>query len=352
MRLAEWLTKIGKIPKFRHHPYYDNAPSHHKRAPNALNVDAIAKNNGHGKARIRDTTWDDQVQSMIVLDEAGNVTNKGLQTIGFERGHWDKDGKVLGKLKSLTLEEMRDVLRGDPDFAYCPTILEEAVADFVCEFCGGFSMSYLAKFWCSLAWIEQYWNDVKEDTRQKCDYTMPNLKKTFPAALATACPPHRIRNYMQRSLDHVTALGELGRHGDFAKIPGLRKKYKSHRRSELIRVGQASETKARSRSSWGAVAHARVIEAAVPSGAAGAAAMDVEVAATDTDGLDEDEDEDAVFSDRTRAEAIVEVAALLAEDAAEAIAEGRQSSLRPRNPRPAGFYFALSTGGSTGIPEP
>jgi hypothetical protein len=42
----------------------------------------------------------------------------------------------------------------------------------------------------------------------------------------------------------------------------------------------------------------------------------------------------------------------LAEDAAEAIAEGRQSSLRPRKPRPAGFYFTLSTGGSTGIPEP
>jgi hypothetical protein len=82
--------------------------------------------------------------------------------------------------------------------------------------------------------------------------------------------------------------------------------------------------------------------------------MDVELAAPDADGLDEDEDEDegAVVSDRTRAEAIVEVAAFLAEDAAEAIAEGTQSSLQPRKRRAAGYYFTLSTGGSTGIPEP
>ncbi len=86
MRLAEWLTKIGKIPKFRHHGYYDNAPSHHKRDPQSLNVDAIAKTNGHGKVRIRDTTWQGNPQSMSVTTAQGEV-NKGLQTVGFERGH-------------------------------------------------------------------------------------------------------------------------------------------------------------------------------------------------------------------------------------------------------------------------
>ena len=46
---------------------------------------------------------------------------------------------------------------------------------------------------------------------------------------------------MQRSLDHVTALLELGRHADFSQIPLLRKKYKSYRRSELIRLGLCDE---------------------------------------------------------------------------------------------------------------
>ena len=89
--------------------------------------------------------------------------NKGLRTVGFERGHWDVAGKVAGKPKACTLEEMKDVLHKDPDFAHNPTILQQTFADFqrgVCEF----SMSYLAKFWCTLAWIEQYWNDCKQVT--------------------------------------------------------------------------------------------------------------------------------------------------------------------------------------------
>jgi hypothetical protein len=43
----------------------------------------------------------------------------------------------------------------------CPTLLEECFAEFQSEHCGGFSMSYLTKLWCTLTWIEQYWNDTK-----------------------------------------------------------------------------------------------------------------------------------------------------------------------------------------------
>lgn len=80
----------------------------------------------------------------------------------------------------------------------------------------------------------------------------------FPVALATACPIGRIRNYMQRSLDHVYALREVGRNGDFSRIPALRKTYKSHRRSELIRLGLASDVQVRQRGVWGPVQHARL----------------------------------------------------------------------------------------------
>ena len=70
-----------------------------------------------------------------------------------------------GRVKALTLDEMRDVLRQDPDFAVCQTILERTFETFPLEMqelpwlrgCPplDFSVSYLAKFWCSLAWIEQ-----------------------------------------------------------------------------------------------------------------------------------------------------------------------------------------------------
>ena len=50
----------------------------------------------------------------------------------------------------------------------------------------------------------------------------------------------------------------IGRNGDFALIPGLRKVYKSHRRSELIRLGLASDKQVRQGGAWGAVVHARL----------------------------------------------------------------------------------------------
>ena len=176
MLLSAWQTKKGKIPRFRHHGFYNNAPSHWKKPPGALNVDSIAKGDGHGKgkARVEDTVWQGVPQSMVllnpetgapVLDDDGNAINKGLLTVGAERGHWDKDGMVQGRVKALTLDEMRDVLRQDPDFAVCQTILERTFETFPLEMqelpwlrgCPplDFSVSYLAKFWCSLAWIEQ-----------------------------------------------------------------------------------------------------------------------------------------------------------------------------------------------------
>ena len=48
MLILAWKTKKGKIPRFRHHGFYDNAPSHWKKPPGALNVYAINKGDGHG----------------------------------------------------------------------------------------------------------------------------------------------------------------------------------------------------------------------------------------------------------------------------------------------------------------
>ena len=70
--------------------------------------------------------------------------------------------------------------------------------------------------------------------------------------------PLRIRNNMRRSLDHVLALMELGRHGDFIQISSLRKNYKCHRKSELVRLGLRATSEVRKREAWGSMAHSRL----------------------------------------------------------------------------------------------
>ncbi|KAH8056185.1 hypothetical protein JL720_14253 [Aureococcus anophagefferens] len=58
----------------------------------------------------------------------------------------------------------------------------------------------------------------------------PRPPRQFPLSLASV-PISNQRNYMQRSLDIMRALREIGRDGDFAKIPALKKQYKSHRQT-------------------------------------------------------------------------------------------------------------------------
>ena len=124
---------------------------------------------------------------------------------------------------------------------------------------------------------------------------------------------------MQRSLDHVAALLELGRHADFSQIPSLRKKYKSHRRSELIRLGLCDEKVARKRHSWGRISHARLKSSA--------AALAADVRAMNVDEEQEfgvyssDEDEGVLPSAAMAcAEAMIAVAADVADEDACGVA--------------------------------
>jgi hypothetical protein len=299
-------------------------------------VDTIALgDDGAGPAR-RDTVFPvghaqaGEVQRMVLADG----TNKGLRRVGFERGYWDEEGKVVAggfsplhddgspwpSNKALLLDDVRTRLRQDADFERPPTLLEDTMGAYndaratsgrACHF----HMAYLPKFWCSLAWIEQYWNDCKRVTREQCDYTVPTLKATFPAALENACPVTQIRKYMQRSLDHITALAEIGRDGDFDQIPSLRKKYKGHRRAELIRFGLASEEPKRDRAAWGKMASAQLLS---PEAIAEAVLAAAEAAVVRTLAADEQRAQDA----QEHARRVAEVVAAAAREARiEAAAE-------------------------------
>jgi len=283
MKLADWFTKEKKMPAFIHFIWYDNAPSHWKRAEDALHVHSLPKKDGYTGPSRRPTVFPPgharagQVQRLVLDD---GVTNKGLQAVGFERGYWHADGKPFTDVywpknddgapvpanKALNLDHMCARLELDADFKSCPTILQETMAAFEPTSASSFEMDYLSKFWCILAPVEQYWNDCKRVTRQQCDYTITGLKAVFPVALATAVPGTQNRKYLQRSLDQAEALRNIGRHGDFSAVPSLCREYKSHRLAHLMRLGLASEEHRRQRSAWGSVEHARRLPAVAEGG--------------------------------------------------------------------------------------
>ena len=131
----------------------------------------------------------------------------------------------------LSKAQMEEIVSVEPGFAEVKYILKEL---FDAEPTVHFILN--AKFWCNLQWVEQYWNDTKRDTREKCDYTLPTLKKQFPISLATVCPVKNLRNYMARSFRHMDVLREIGRNGDFSKFPSIDAKYVRHRDS--MRIGE------------------------------------------------------------------------------------------------------------------
>jgi hypothetical protein len=234
-RVFAELVKHGLYARFRHLVQYDNAPSHKKTPPGAAVLSNMAKSDGCGKVRLRDTTFGGAVFRMSLPREGGeeeDFVNKGLRTIGFERDYWneaghDVNGKKLSKAdmiqqlaKDLDFSQVRQLCK-DFEYSQVKSILEEFYetqphVQFILN----------AKFWCDLQWVEQYWNDVKREVRELCDYTLPTLKKQFPISLASV-PIKNIRNYQARSFEIMQAMRVIGRDGDFGRIPGLRKEYKS-----------------------------------------------------------------------------------------------------------------------------
>ena len=157
----------------------------------------MAVKDGYGDALLRDTIWDGQTQKLTMPDPANpdKIINKGLRRIGHERGLRSHDGRVtatfIGPLNedqserhrvrcALLKFEMVALLSDHSDFSSAAkrSILQTAIEE------AGSQFHFLldAKFWCNLAWVEIYWNDVKRITRDICDGTMPNL--TLPP------PPH------------------------------------------------------------------------------------------------------------------------------------------------------------------
>jgi hypothetical protein len=146
---------------------FDNAPSHQKRAPDALSARKMPKNahptwthhpNG---PQMRDGTFNGQRQPLYYSDDHPTMPGwfKGSETIIRERGLWPAGGLRAACKDGCPAHAVacccRRVLFLQPDFVAQKSQLQEYIESrgHICDF--------YPKFHCELNFIEQYWGAVK-----------------------------------------------------------------------------------------------------------------------------------------------------------------------------------------------
>jgi hypothetical protein len=148
---------------------FDNAPSHQRRAPDALSARKMTKNpsdgwtHHKGGPRMRSTMLPSgEPQDLYFPDDHPTYPGwfKGMEQIIRERGLWPAGG-LLAQCEGFKCEPgltdccCRRLLFNEPDFVHQKSQLEEYVTSrgHICEF--------YPKYHCELNFIEQYWGAVK-----------------------------------------------------------------------------------------------------------------------------------------------------------------------------------------------
>jgi hypothetical protein len=88
----------------------------------------------------------------------------------------------------------------------------------------GHLVAFYPKFHCELNWIEYYWGNAKQFTRDHCEYNVEALRRVIPEALSSILPK-TIRAYFARCQRRMEAY----RMGITYGTEEFRK-YTSHRR--------------------------------------------------------------------------------------------------------------------------
>ncbi len=148
---------------------FDQAPSHKKKAADALDAKKMNVGPGGKQPAMRSTVWKGQRQSLILPDG----TPKGLKSVLQERGI---------DTASMKRPEMVSILSDHADFKEQRTILHDFLTEksHVCL--------YFPKYHCELNPIECCWCHSKKHTRQHSNYSIVRLRKTLPEGLATVTP--------------------------------------------------------------------------------------------------------------------------------------------------------------------
>lgn len=147
---------------------FDNAPSHQKRAPDALSARKMPKRPNKGWTRhkdgpkMRNGTFGGQSQELYFPLDHPTMPGwfKGMENIIHERGLWPEKGlnAECPRFKCVQGHTnccCRRVLFCEADFVSQKSQLEEHITAW------GHICNYYPKFYCELNFIEQYWGAVK-----------------------------------------------------------------------------------------------------------------------------------------------------------------------------------------------
>ena len=186
---------------------FDNAPSHLKCSPDALNTSSMNVNPGGKQPVQRSTEWNGEIQHMVLPDG----TPKGLRLVLEERGV---------NTRGMNAERMKDILGSHPDFKKQPCILQEYIEQ------RGHLCWFYPKFHCELNPIERVWCRAKQYTRQHCNGTIIRLRTAVREGLETAT-----LDLIQKYFKTCRAYEQAYREGHTGySVEEAVKTYKSHRR--------------------------------------------------------------------------------------------------------------------------
>ncbi len=186
---------------------FDNAPSHMKKANDALNADAMNVNPGGKQPAMRQTVYNGNIQEMTLP----NGTAKGMKMVLEERGVCTK---------GMVAKDMTARLKTYEDLKNSKTILCELIES------KGHMCVYLPKFHCELNPIERCWCQAKKYTRAYSNGSIVRLRKIVPEGMETATKD-MIKKFFQKSKDYKTAYREGY---TTENVDSIVKLYKSHRR--------------------------------------------------------------------------------------------------------------------------
>ncbi len=186
---------------------FDNAPSHCKYAPDALNATHMNVNPGGKQPKLCDTTWNGQIQHLCLPDG----TPKGMKMVLEERGI---------NTRRITAPGMRKLLSDMKDFKEQKSLVEELILS------KGHLFSFLPKFHCELNPIERCWCRAKQYTRQHANGSIIRLRRIVREGLESVTLD-LIQKYYATCRDYERAYRE----GHVTKeIEAVVKVFKSHRR--------------------------------------------------------------------------------------------------------------------------
>ena len=213
---------------------FDNASNHASFAADALVAGRMNLGSGGKQPLLRDGF--DHAQGVVqrMVFENGHPLcgqAKGIKVVLQERGLW-RDRQSDGSKFCLTCPKPgcdptrngeccgTTFLQSQKDFQDQRGWLQEKVE------AAGHNVIFYPKFHCELNFIERFWCSAKHYTRENCDYSLLELRKTVPLSLKSI-PTITINRYFNRSNRTIEAYRNGYQYGTQAFSQQMQ--YKSHR---------------------------------------------------------------------------------------------------------------------------